>query len=122
MWSICLNGSKKDPERLAHEFYYTPYARQVYEDAFSAVPEDSLEKAVNFYISLNMGHGFRTNGEKGEEPGADESTGEKLASDEPEPGEDAGEDEKQEAEPQQEEADTEQEEKPESEEDEEKKK
>ena len=55
---------RKDPERLAHEIYYTPYARQIYEDAFSAVPEDGLEKAVNFYIRLNMGHGFRTNGEK----------------------------------------------------------
>lgn len=28
------------------------------------VPEDSLEQAVNFYIRLNMGHGFRTNGRK----------------------------------------------------------
>lgn len=55
---------RKDPERLAHEIYYTPYARQVYEDAFSSVPEDSLGKAANFYIRLNMGHGFRTNGEK----------------------------------------------------------
>ncbi len=55
---------KKDPERLAHEIYFTPYARQVYEDAFAAVPEDSLEKAVNFYIRLNMGYGFRTTGEK----------------------------------------------------------
>lgn len=55
---------KKDPERLAHEIHWTPYSRQVYEDAFAAVPEDSLEKAVNFYICLNMGHGFRTNGEK----------------------------------------------------------
>ena len=55
---------KKDPEHLAHEIYYTPYSRQVYEDAFAVVPEDSLGKAVNFYIRLNMGHGFRTNGEK----------------------------------------------------------
>ena len=55
---------KNDPERLAHEIYYTPYARQVYEDVFASRPEDSLEKAVNFYIRLNMGHGFRTNGEK----------------------------------------------------------
>ena len=55
---------KKDPEKLAHEIYYTPYARQVYEDAFKVVPDDSLQKAVNFYIRLNMGHGFRTNGEK----------------------------------------------------------
>lgn len=55
---------KKDPEQLVHEIYYTPYARQIYEDAFAAVPEDSLGKAVNFYIRLNMGHGFRTTGEK----------------------------------------------------------
>ncbi len=55
---------RKAPERLAHEIYYIPYARKVYDDAFSLVPEDSFEKAVNFYIRLNMGHGFRTNGEK----------------------------------------------------------
>lgn len=55
---------KQDPERLAHEIYYTPYARQVYEDAFALVPTDSLGKAVNFYIRLEMGHGYRTNGEK----------------------------------------------------------
>lgn len=55
---------KHDPERLAHEIYYTPYARQVYENVFASVPEDSLGKAVNFFIRLNMGHGFRTTGEK----------------------------------------------------------
>lgn len=55
---------RRDPERLAHEIYYTPYARQIYEEAFTAVPEDSFERAVNFYIRMNMGHGFRTNGEK----------------------------------------------------------
>lgn len=55
---------RNDPEKLAHEIYWTPYARKVYENAFSSVPEDSLSKAVNFYIRLNMGHGFRTNGEK----------------------------------------------------------
>lgn len=55
---------RKDPERLAHEIYFTPYARQVYEDAFSVVPKDSFDKAVKFYICLNMGRGFRTTGEK----------------------------------------------------------
>lgn len=55
---------RKDPEKLAHEIYWTPYSRKVYEEAFAAVPEDSLRKTVNFYIRLNMGHGFRTNGEK----------------------------------------------------------
>lgn len=55
---------RKDPEKLAHEIYYTPYSRQVYEEAFAEVPADSFERAVNFYIRLNMGHGFRTTGEK----------------------------------------------------------
>ena len=55
---------KKDPERLAREIYYTPYARQVYEEAFNRIPGNSLYRAVNFCIRLNMGHGFRTNGEK----------------------------------------------------------
>ncbi len=55
---------RNDPERLAHEIYYTPYARQVYENAFGRAPEDSLQQAVNFYIRLNMGQGFRTNGER----------------------------------------------------------
>ena len=55
---------REDPERLAHEIYYTPYSRQVYDSAFVSEPEDSLTKAVNFYIRLQMGHGFRTNGER----------------------------------------------------------
>lgn len=55
---------KDAPERLAHEIYFTPYSRQVYEKAFDSEPSDSFEKAVNFYIRLNMGHGFRTTGEK----------------------------------------------------------
>jgi len=55
---------KRDPERLARAIYYTPYARQVYENAFSKEPEDDFGRAVSFYTRLNMGHGFRTNGEK----------------------------------------------------------
>lgn len=55
---------RKDPERLAREIYFTPYARDVYEKAFSTVPADSFMQAVNFYIRCNMGHGFRTTGEK----------------------------------------------------------
>lgn len=55
---------RRDPERLAREIYYTPYARKIYDDAFARNPDDSFERAVNFYIRLNMGHGFRTNGEK----------------------------------------------------------
>ena len=55
---------RKDPEKLAHEIYYMPYARQVYENASASAPDDSLGRAVNFCICLNMGYGFRTNGEK----------------------------------------------------------
>ena len=55
---------KKDPEKLAHEIYYTPYARQIYDAAFEFEPQNSLDRAVNFYIRLNMGHGFRTSGER----------------------------------------------------------
>ena len=55
---------KDDPERLAREIYFIPYARQMYDTACASEPEDSLKKAVNFCIRLQMGHGFRTNGEK----------------------------------------------------------
>lgn len=55
---------RTDPEKLAHQIYWTPYAREVYEKAFWEIPEDQFEAAANFYIRLNMGHGFRTNGEK----------------------------------------------------------
>lgn len=55
---------KRDPERLAHEIYYTPYARQIYDETYNRVPDDSIGKAVDFYIRLNMGYGFWTNGQK----------------------------------------------------------
>lgn len=55
---------RTDPEKLAYQIYWTPYAREVYEQAFRKIPEDRFEAAANFYIRLNMGHGFRTNGEK----------------------------------------------------------
>lgn len=46
------------------KYITTPYARAAYEEACRKEPENSLEAAVFFYIRLNMGHGFRTNGEK----------------------------------------------------------
>ncbi len=55
---------REDPEKLARSIYLTPYSRQVYEKAFHEIPEDKFEAALNFYIRLNMGHGFRTNGER----------------------------------------------------------
>ncbi|MDE7425282.1 MAG: DNA adenine methylase [Lachnospiraceae bacterium] len=55
---------KTDPEKLARLIYLTPYSREVYEKAYKENPEDKFEAALNFYIKLNMGHGFRTTGEK----------------------------------------------------------
>lgn len=55
---------REDPAKLASMVYMTPYAREVYEKAFEEVPGDKFEAALNFYIRLNMGHGFRTSGEK----------------------------------------------------------
>lgn len=55
---------RNDPERLAREIYFTPYSREAYEMAYQKEPENDLEKAVLFYTRLNMGHGFRTQGEK----------------------------------------------------------
>lgn len=34
---------KNDPEKLAHEIYFTPYSREVYEAAYQKEPEDSLD-------------------------------------------------------------------------------
>lgn len=55
---------RKDPERLAREIYLTPYSRQVYDSTYITEPKDDFERAVMFYTRLNMGYGFRTNGEK----------------------------------------------------------
>lgn len=56
---------RNDPERLARSIYLTPYARDVYEKAFKENPEDPFERALNFYIRLNMGHGFPDERRKG---------------------------------------------------------
>lgn len=55
---------RRDPEKLARELHLIPYAREIYDRAFAQDPTDPFERAVNFYTRLNMGHGFRTNGEK----------------------------------------------------------
>ena len=57
---------RKDPQRLAAEIYWTPYARSMYDQAWKAQysESDSFRKAVNFYIRMMMGHGFRTTGER----------------------------------------------------------
>lgn len=56
---------KSDPERLAHDVFFTPYARMVYDEAFSKEAlSDSFKRAVRLLTRCNMGHGFRTTGER----------------------------------------------------------
>jgi len=55
---------RENPQKLAGMIYMTPYAREVYERAYEETPEDKFEAALNFYVRLNMGHGFRTSGER----------------------------------------------------------
>lgn len=55
---------RENPERLAAMVYMTPYSREVYERAYQETSGDKYEKAFKFFIKLNMGHGFRTTGEK----------------------------------------------------------
>ena len=45
---------RKDPERLAREIYFTPYARDEYERAYAAkdTETDSFKRAVGFYIRM----------------------------------------------------------------------
>ncbi len=57
---------RKDPEKLGHAIHFTPYARDEYDRAWAAqkTETDSFQRAVDFYIRMMMGHGFRTTGEK----------------------------------------------------------
>lgn len=52
---------RKDSERLARAVYFTPYSRKIYERAYQEKPDDPFERALNFCIRLDQGHGFRTN-------------------------------------------------------------
>ena len=54
---------RRDPERLAQEIYWIPYAREVYDRATDAIytENDSFRRAVNFLTKMMMGHGFRVN-------------------------------------------------------------
>lgn len=52
-------------EKLQRWIAYTPYARQVYDDAFLTEPEDPVERAGYFAVKSMMGHGFRMTGDCG---------------------------------------------------------
>lgn len=57
---------RTDPERLAQAIHWTPFAREVYNQAWAAqyTEEDLFQRAVDFYVRMMMGHGFRTTGER----------------------------------------------------------
>ena len=57
---------RDDPERLRYQIHWTPYARDVYDKAFEEQyrETDPYRRAVNFYIRLMMGRGYKTTGEK----------------------------------------------------------
>ena len=61
-----FNWIRNDPERLARAIYWTPYARDVYDRAWAAqhTETDPFQRAVDFYVRMMMGPGFRTTGEK----------------------------------------------------------
>lgn len=56
---------RNDPEQLSAAIYMTPYSREVYRRAWADqyTEKDSFQRAMNFYIRMMMGHGFRTTGE-----------------------------------------------------------
>ena len=57
---------RENTEQLAEAIYWTPYARAEYERAWAAqrTEADPFRRAVDFYIRMMMGRGFRTTGEK----------------------------------------------------------
>ena len=57
---------RERPEELIDRISFIPYSRQVYNEAFEALPKttDPVERAVLTCVKMNMGHGFKTNGYK----------------------------------------------------------
>ncbi len=55
---------KEVPQAIEKEIYFLPYSREIYEAAFEGMPKNDLERAINFIIRSNMGHGYKTNGKK----------------------------------------------------------
>lgn len=55
---------RHDPERLAMLVSLMPYSREVFEGAYMPGNAGRFERAVKFIARCDMGHGFRTNGEK----------------------------------------------------------
>lgn len=59
---------RDNPDALAHAVRWTPYARDVYNQAWKRLPTetDSFQRALDFYARCMMGYGFKTgNGKTG---------------------------------------------------------
>lgn len=51
---------RDNPQELATVIYTTPYARDVYDEAWEKKERDDISAAAAFLTRSNMGHGFRT--------------------------------------------------------------
>lgn len=55
-----FNVIRECPQDLAERISFTPYSRDVFNDAHENRGEDPLDKAYRFAIRSRMGHGFKT--------------------------------------------------------------
>ena len=55
---------RNDADKLAQTVYDTPFARQLYDAAYTIKPNTALERARIFLLKCWQGYGFRTNGYK----------------------------------------------------------
>lgn len=56
---------KEDADKLADAIAFTPYARDVFDDAHENRGTSDFDKALRFAIRSRMGHGFKTYGKTG---------------------------------------------------------
>lgn len=56
---------RDNKDELIRRAVYTPYARQIYDNAFLTEPEDDIDRALQFAIKNMMGYGFRVNEKTG---------------------------------------------------------
>lgn len=56
---------RNQKEELKEWLKYTPYAREVYREAFELHPQSEIEQAGYFAVRSMQSHGFRTNGNCG---------------------------------------------------------
>lgn len=54
-----------DKDELMRRIVYTPYAREIYDQAFTGEAKDEVDRALRFAVKSMMGHGFRINEKTG---------------------------------------------------------